>query len=76
MTIRQAILVLFVVVFVGSGLSLFVANKVFSVAYHMFVMGLSLAVLVGAYFSQQEIDRREIAREKKRLRKIKYGWKK
>lgn len=76
MTLRKAILSLFVLVFVGSGLSLYITNEVFNVAYHMFVMGLSLAILAGAHFSQQEIDRREIAREKKRLKKLKYGYKK
>jgi hypothetical protein len=69
MTLRKAILSLFVLVFVGSGLSIYITNLVFNVAYHLFVMGLSLAILLGAYFSQTEIDRREIAAEKKRLKK-------
>ena len=43
-------------------------NTLLNAAYHMFVIGLSTAVLLGNYFSQEQIDRRDIAREKKRLK--------
>jgi hypothetical protein len=52
-------------------------NTLLNAAYHMFVIGLSVAVLLGNYFSQEQIDRRDISKEKKRLKysasKYKHG---
>jgi len=69
---RSIIVAIFLIAIAGSFVNLIIASKVFNVAYHMFVIGLSSAILLGNYFSQREIDRRDIAREKKRIKRSKY----
>jgi len=72
---RKIIVSIFLIAIIGSLINLIVVNKVFNIAYHMFIIGLCLSILLGSYFSQREVDRREIAKEKKRLKKLKYVYK-
>lgn len=65
---------LFVTVFIG-GLTLAITtNSLYAFSFSIFVMGFSGAILAGAlikYFSQEEIDLRDIKRERLRIRRSK-----
>lgn len=61
---------LFTIIFLGSLFQAFTTNSVYLLGFSLFTAGCSGAILLGAilkYFSQEEIDLRDIRKERKRI---------
>jgi hypothetical protein len=78
---EKIVLTLFISIFAISTIQIFMAHSLLVTGFNLFVAGASGAIVLGAfikYFSQEEIDLRDIKREKALIRrsiekKGKYG---
>jgi hypothetical protein len=69
---RNVTQLLFLTIFVGNVVAVFTVANIYMAGFSLFVAGCSGAILVGGvlkYYSQAEIDRREIRSETQKMRK-------
>lgn len=73
---RSITQLLFLTIFVGNVVAVFTVANIYMASFSLFVAGCSGAILVGGlmkYYSQAEIDRREIRSETQKLKKKECG---
>ena len=69
---RNITQLLFLTIFVGNLVAMFTVANIYVVGLNLFVAGCSGAILVGGilkYYSQTEVDKREIRSETAKLKK-------
>jgi hypothetical protein len=69
---RSITQLLFFTIFVGNLIAMFTVANIYIAGFNLFVAGCSGAILVGGilkYYSQTEVDKREIRRETLKIKK-------